>query len=384
MDGPLGAVKPSVGTGRPGGRPNNIGLDQYCTSYRQSHGKDLFRPCLGHHFGTGYSANHRPVLYYSSSLDCYDNPQFGLSLLDSFKSQTKRHYQRLVLPDGTEPLACSGSRHRESGYLQLQAQPRPRVASCQTEYKGTYIPHPLRVLVGPMEDSGYTKEASRQPNTFLPQNINMDDARRTQESVMRTDFLPGCFLQVVSLFLSSSAITLSINIHHNHGNETLSKLASRALRETGFTRETQRPLTSSGILQGGVSEDRGQTRNTAARWSIGPMGSSGFVLNAPNITSLSHTPADPQHFFTHYQSKHEQLLHYMVSNLEVQSALIGCWGDGCVLIGCWGDEFGDKSSLMQQRSEWVRGGIQRHRKSGYSGRDTDRFNISGYNVLVSQ
>ncbi|RXN10818.1 phosphatase 1 regulatory subunit 32-like protein [Labeo rohita] len=213
--------------------------------------KDLFRPCLGHHFGTGYSANHRPVLYYSSSLDCYDNPQFGLSLLDSFKSQTKRHYQRLVLPDGTEPLACSGSRHRESGYLQLQAQPRPRVASCQTEYKGTYIPHPLRVLVGPMEDSGYTKEASRQPNTFLPQNINM--------------------------------------------------------------------------------------------------GSSGFVLNAPNITSLSHTPADPQHFFTHYQSK-----------------------------------FGDKSSLMQQRSEWVRGGIQRHRKSGYSGRDTDRFNISGYNVLVSQ
>lgn len=32
-------------------------------------------------------------------------------------------------------------------------------------------------------------------------------------------------------------------------------------------------------------------------------GSSGFVLNAPNITSLSHTPADPQHFLTHYQSK---------------------------------------------------------------------------------
>ncbi|XP_073687653.1 stabilizer of axonemal microtubules 4 [Garra rufa] len=337
MDGPLGAVKPSVGTGRPGGRPTNIGLDQYCTSYRQSYGKDLFRPCLGHHFGTGYYANHRPVLYYSSSLDRYDNPQLGLSLLDSFESQTKRHYQRLVLPDGTEPLACSGSRHRESGYLQLQAQPRPRVASCQTEYNGTYIPHPLTVLgvsdqcvcvlVGPMEDSGYTREANLQPNTFLPQTINMDDARRTQESVMRTDFLPGCFLQ---------------------GNETLPKLASRALRETGFTRETQRPLTSSVVLQGGVSEDRGQkTRNAGARRSVGPMGSSGFVLNAPNITSLSHTPADPQHFFTHYQSK-----------------------------------FGDKSSLKQQRSEWVRGGIQRHRESGYSGRDTDRFNISGYNVLV--
>ncbi|KAK2866868.1 hypothetical protein QQF64_022503 [Cirrhinus molitorella] len=329
MDGPLGAVNPSVGTGRPGGRPTNIGLDQYCTSYRQSYGKDLFWPRLGHHFGTGYSANHRPVLYYSSSLDRYDNPQFGLSLLDSFGSQTKRHYQRLVLPDGTEPLACSGSRHRESGYLQLQAQPRPRVASCQTEYKATHIPHPLRALVGPMEDSGYTKEANLQLNTFLPQNINTGDARRTQESVMRTDFLPGCFLQ---------------------GNETLPKLASRALRETGFTRETQRPLTSSVVLQGGDSEDRGQkTRNAGARWSIGPMGSSGFVLNAPNITSLSHSPADRQHFFTHYQSK-----------------------------------FGSKSSLKQQRSEWVRGGIQRHRESGYSGRDMDRFNISGYNVVLSQ
>uniref|UniRef100_A0A9J8BHC3 Stabilizer of axonemal microtubules 4 n=1 Tax=Cyprinus carpio carpio TaxID=630221 RepID=A0A9J8BHC3_CYPCA len=236
MVGPLGAVKPSVGTARPLGRPTNISLDQYCTSYRQSYGKELFQPCLGHHFGTGYSANHRPVLYYSSSLDRYDNPQFGLSLLDSFESQSKRHYQHLVLPDGTEPLACSGSRSRESGYLQLQAQPRHRAASCQTEYKGTYIPHRLRVLVGPIEGSGYTKEANLQLNTFLPQNINMDDARRKQESVMRTDFLPGCFLQ---------------------GSEALPKLASRALRETGFTRETQRPPNSSASLQGGVSEDSG-------------------------------------------------------------------------------------------------------------------------------
>ncbi|XP_048013678.1 protein phosphatase 1 regulatory subunit 32 isoform X3 [Megalobrama amblycephala] len=302
MVGPLGAVKPSHGTGRPGGRPTNAGLDQYCTTFRQSYGKELFLPSVGHHFGTGYSANHRPVLYYSSSLDRYDNPQFGLSLLDSFESQSKRHYQRLALPDGTAPLACSGSRRRESGYLQLQTQPRPRAASRQTEYKGTYIPHRLKVLVGPIEESGYTEGTNLQPNTFLPQHINMDDARRIQESVTRTDFLPGSFLQ---------------------GSEALPKLASRALRETGFTRETQRPLTSSG--------------------------SSGFVLNAPNITSLSHTPADPQHFLTHYQSK-----------------------------------FCDKSSVEQQRSDWVRGGIQRHRESGYSGRDTDRFNLSGYNVLASQ
>lgn len=38
MVGPLGAVKPSHGTGRPEGRPTNTGLDQYCTSFRQSYG----------------------------------------------------------------------------------------------------------------------------------------------------------------------------------------------------------------------------------------------------------------------------------------------------------------------------------------------------------
>ncbi|XP_067292770.1 stabilizer of axonemal microtubules 4 isoform X2 [Pseudorasbora parva] len=330
MVGPLGAIKSSYGTGRAEGRPANTGLNQYCTSFRHSYGKELFQPYVGNHFGTGYSANHRPVLYYSSSLDRYDNPQFGLSLLDSFESQSKRHYQRLALPDGTEPLACSGSRRRESGYLQLQTQPRYRAAPRQTEYKGTCNSHRLRVLVGPIEESGYTKGTNLQPNTFLPQHINMDDARRIQESVMRTDFLPGSLLQ---------------------GSEALPKLASRSLRETGFTRETQRPLTSSASLQGGFSHEDGRpnTRPALKRLSIGPMGSSGFVLNAPNITSLSHTPVDPQHFLTHYQSK-----------------------------------FCDKSSLEQQRSNRVKGGIQRHRESGYSGRDTDRFNLSGYNVLASQ
>lgn len=109
-------------------------------------------------------------------------------------------------------------------------------------------------------------------------------------------------------------------------------------------------------------------------------GSSGFVLNAPNITSLSHTPADPQHFLTHYQSKwvmsvsvcvllvldwqnwlliylnwlsvpcrHGQLLHDMVKySFKPEGCsdwLLGEWvccdwllGNECVLTGCCGDE----------------------------------------------
>ncbi|XP_051545841.1 protein phosphatase 1 regulatory subunit 32 isoform X1 [Myxocyprinus asiaticus] len=298
MVGPLDTANLSLEMGRPGVRLTNIGLDQYYTTYRQSYGRELFQSCLGHH-----SSNHRPVLYSSSSLDRYDNPQFGISLMDSLESQSKRHYQRLFLSNATESLACFGSRNRKRGYLQFDPQPRPSAVSLQTEYKGTYIPRRLRVLVGPREESGYTEGTSLQPNTFLPQHINMDDARRTQESVMRTDFLPRSFLQ---------------------GNEALPKLASRALRETGYTRDTQKPLASSASVQSNSNEDsRLKIRPAEARWSAGPTSSSGFVLNAPNIASLSHTPAYPQHFLTHYQSKF----------------------------------------CKQQRANWVRGGIQRQRES---------------------
>ncbi|XP_057185713.1 protein phosphatase 1 regulatory subunit 32 isoform X2 [Triplophysa rosa] len=258
------------------------------------------------------SVNHSKTIYFCliSSL--------SLSLLDSFESQSERHYRRLVQPDGTEALACSGSRPRESGYLQLHTQPRPGAVSCQSESKGPYSPRrPLRVLVGHREESGYTEGTSLQPNTFLPHHINMDDARRTQQSVTRTDFLPASFLQ---------------------GSEALPKLAFCAPRDTGFTRDTQKPLTSSVSFQGNSSEESRQTdRSPAVRWSIGPMCSSGFILNAPNITSLSHTPASPQHFITHYQSK-----------------------------------FCDRASVEQVRADWMTGGVQMHRQSGYSERDSSR------------
>ncbi|KAA0724687.1 hypothetical protein E1301_Tti015276 [Triplophysa tibetana] len=200
-------------------------------------GQQYFQPCLGHHTGTGYSANFRPVLYYTSSLDRYDNPHFGLSLLDSFESQSKRHYRHLVQPDGTEALVCSGSRPRESGYLQLHTQPRPVRANTHS-------------YIGRREESGYTEGTSLQPNTFLPHHINM------------------C--------------------------------------------------------------------------------SSGFILNAPNITSLSHTPTSPQHFLTHYQSK-----------------------------------FCDRASVEQVRADWMKGGVQTHRQSGYSERDSSRHKL-GYHTLDAQ
>ncbi|XP_070297083.1 stabilizer of axonemal microtubules 4 [Salvelinus sp. IW2-2015] len=220
-------TRPSLGgTGSPGGRLANTSLNLYCTSYRASYGKEDFSPCLGHHFGTGYSANLRPAVYYSPSLDHTDNPQFGRSLLDSFQSQTKRHFQPLTRPDGSETLPCPSGQIRESGYLQLKTRPTANV-SIQTEYMDNFVPYRPRPpvsqkhqLVGAQGESGFTEGTALQPNTFLPQ-YHMVNPRRTENSVMRDDFLPISFLQ---------------------GSEMLPRLVSRGPRETGFTRDTVDPL----------------------------------------------------------------------------------------------------------------------------------------------
>ncbi|XP_064821151.1 stabilizer of axonemal microtubules 4-like [Oncorhynchus masou masou] len=169
-------TRPSLrGPGSPGGRLANTSLNLYCTSYRASFGKEGFSPCLGHHYGTGYSANLRPAVYYSPSLDHTDNPQLGRSLQDSFHSQTKRHFQPLTRPDGSETLPCPSGQIRESGYLQLKTRPTANV-SIQTEYKEHFVPYRPRPpvsqkhqLVGAQGESGFTEGTALQPNTFLPQ-----------------------------------------------------------------------------------------------------------------------------------------------------------------------------------------------------------------------
>ncbi|KAK1789680.1 hypothetical protein P4O66_015572, partial [Electrophorus voltai] len=159
--------------------------------------RDGFIPCLGHHYGTGFSANLRPAAYYTLSLDQHDNPKLGVSLLDSFQSQTKRHYPQLGVPSGTEPLPSGRLKSRESGYLQLHTQPRPRAEFCQTEYKGSYVPYwqtdsvcHKHQIIGTKQESGFTKESSLKYNTLLLHNVPM-----TQRSVTQMDFLPAVFPQ---------------------------------------------------------------------------------------------------------------------------------------------------------------------------------------------
>ncbi|KAL7857678.1 hypothetical protein AOLI_G00177800 [Acnodon oligacanthus] len=250
-------------------------------------------------------------------------------MLDSLQSQSQRRYQHLAVPNATEEPLSTIAQTRESGYLQLHT-PRPRAASCLTEYRCIYVPHRPSLpvcrkhrIVGTKEESGFTEGNSLQPYTFLPLHMHVlqDGVRQTHSSVTRMDFLPSAFLQ---------------------GREMLPKLVSHTPRETGFTRDTRNPLASHASL---LVHPRGcrQRSSMSAERSVGLKEGSGFVLNTPTLRTLSHTPSDPQHFLTHYQSK-----------------------------------FCDPAAIAALKANWTTGGIHTQRRSGYSGRDTDRFNLCGY------
>ncbi|XP_076860750.1 stabilizer of axonemal microtubules 4 [Brachyhypopomus gauderio] len=317
--------------GKPDGRRTNTALSLYCTSYEQDYGKKGFIPCLGHHSGTGFSANLRPAVYYTPSLDQPDNPKLWVSLLDSFQSQTKQHYPQLVVPSGTEPLPSARAKSRQSrqsGYLQLHTQPRPKTLSCQTEYKGSYAPHWETVsvsrkhqVVGAKQESGFTKGSGLKYNTSLPQNVLMDEAGQTQRSVTGMDLLPAAFLQ---------------------GSEMFPRWVTQTGRETAFSRDARHFLACPASQLERPSGYRRVEHLSAGR-SVGLKEASGYVLNAPMLKTLSDTPSDPLQFLSHYQSK-----------------------------------FCATTSPEGLKPDWKMGGISRHRASGFSGRDTDRFNLCGY------
>ncbi|MCJ8736159.1 hypothetical protein PDJAM_G00255700 [Pangasius djambal] len=227
MGGPLNTMKPPL-KGKADRWMLNSSLNLPCTSYQHDYGNQGFSTCLGHHYGTGYSANLKPAVYYRPSLDLLDNPNLGVSLLDSFQSQTKRHYQPLTVPNGAEVLPSTTDKSRESRNLQLHTF-RPKLVSWQTEYKCSYTPqrptlsvYRKHQITSAKEESGFTEGNNQKYNILLPQDTPMGEAQQTQSSVTRMDFRPTFFLQ---------------------GNEVLPKLVTHAPRETAFTRDAQRPLT---------------------------------------------------------------------------------------------------------------------------------------------
>ncbi|XP_047676044.1 protein phosphatase 1 regulatory subunit 32 isoform X1 [Tachysurus fulvidraco] len=321
MGGPLDTAKPSL-KGKADRFMLNSSLNLHCTSYQHDYGKEGFSPCLGHHYGTGFSANLKPAVYYCPSLDLLDNPNLG------FQSQTKRHYQSLTVPSGAEDLPRTRDKSRESGYLRLHTYPRPKFVSPQTEYKCSYIHQRPKLsvyskhqIVGAKEESGFTDGNNLQYNILLPQDTPRGEPRLTQSSVMKMDFRPMVCLQ---------------------GNEVLPKLVTHAPRETAFTRDAKEPP-SCHDSQTMCPRDHRQKRLLFSERTTGQKEDSGFVLNTPIVKTSSDTSYDPLRFLSHYHTK-----------------------------------FCNKAAFDTLTAGWNKGGIHKRRVSGYSGRDSDRFNLCGY------
>ncbi|XP_058500588.1 protein phosphatase 1 regulatory subunit 32 [Solea solea] len=241
---------------------------------------------LKHPSETGFTANQRPAICYTPSLDRTDNPQFGLLLSDSFMSQTKQHYRPHIHYDSSKFLPNLTDRRRHSGFHQLRTHQKTESDAEKTEYQRLFVPHHLTstvsqklVNIGAREQTGFTAGADLHYNTFQEENSCRARVERhqTHTSVMKNDFLPTSFLQ---------------------GAESMPSPCSRSCQETGFSRDATAPLASATSSSTPVCKTNAPTVRI-----IGKKEPTGFLLNGPNNQVFPNKSFDCLHFTTHYKSK---------------------------------------------------------------------------------
>ncbi|KAG7523052.1 hypothetical protein JOB18_037689 [Solea senegalensis] len=243
---------------------------------------------LKHPSETGFTANQRPALYYTPSLDRTDNHQFGLLLSDSFMSQTKQHYRPNIHSDCSKFLPNLTDRRRYSGFHQLRTHQKTESDMEKTEYQRLFVPHHLTstvsqklVNIGAREQTGFTAGADLHYNTFQEKNSCRAwvERHQTHTSVMKNYFLPTSFLQ---------------------GAELMPSLRSRSCQETGFSRgaAAAAPLASPTSSSTPLCKTNAPTVRI-----IGKKEPTGFLLNAPNNQVFPNKSFDCLQFTTHYKSK---------------------------------------------------------------------------------
>ncbi|XP_069660147.1 stabilizer of axonemal microtubules 4 [Haliaeetus albicilla] len=220
----LGIVSPSV-KARSGGSTDLMNF--YATSYAVAYGPPRFRPCLGHHTGTGYVSNNHSAI---SCLLCPRGAAEG-HCQDTATSTTTEHFKPFWLPNGRSLLPWH-VHQPESGYLQesslscphtrgvspqhtwlLQGPPRAsREHGTESRCAGPAQPDVLqKMTIGAKEQSGFTRATPRS-DSILP----VLPAQPLGVSITTTDYLPSV---------------------HSHGGETLLALPAGSERGNGFSRQ---------------------------------------------------------------------------------------------------------------------------------------------------
>ncbi|NXT58909.1 PPR32 phosphatase, partial [Pluvianellus socialis] len=219
----LGTVSPSAKS-RTGGSADLMNF--YATSYAVAHGQPRFRPCLGHHTGTGYVANNNSavslLLRPRSAAEGYvpllrggieGGGTFwghsGTATLvsphshgqEAATSTTTEHFQPFWLLDGRNPLP----RHVHqagSGYLQGSS------LSCLRT--GAVSPPRTRLLRGPPKASrehgtGSHHAGPAQPDILQKTTIGTEERSGfTRATARRDSILPALPRQPVSPYPTTS------------------------------------------------------------------------------------------------------------------------------------------------------------------------------------
>uniref|UniRef100_A0A8C5WDT0 Stabilizer of axonemal microtubules 4 n=1 Tax=Leptobrachium leishanense TaxID=445787 RepID=A0A8C5WDT0_9ANUR len=365
---PFGGVSPQI-TNSTGGSCDPLNF--YCTSYNTSYGSSKFvpgrlsYPGMLTHQSTGYQSNMRPAVYYSTNLDRKDNPSLGLILRNNYTSITNRDYRSYQLPAGSEPLS-NAPFTPESGYIHSSVITNPKSrtvksvhfdtrdhgpevlagllprhrpllfanqgkaspeaenlkhgpAFMSSEYKSRFLPGtPNRkgilsgMVQGDVENSGYTEGLNIEPITFDPYSQHWAPRglhRQMGHSITKTDFLPTTSLQ---------------------GSEPLPSLAKNSIRDSGFSRETDKVTNTNIPIHDSRPQENLKLKNQLlGRDHVGAKERSGFSLNNQQYT----TPRkqSPAQYLTNYNYR-----------------------------------FIDTTPTMRDREGWIRGGIQPQQHSGFS------------------
>lgn len=253
--------------------PDTDLLKFYCTANSTTYGArwPKFEPRQGHHVGSGYVSNVRPVIQYKPRLDEVDNPAMGRIVADNYHTITERSFRPYHGPSGNEALPNSVY-HAGSGFVRtkpvhnptcreasfnclrskLQSVPaidilprhKPHLHKIQpkdpvelenggygpecmsTETSEKYRGQPADQLnlyhmsVGPIEHTGFTHNQSIDPIELRPNYAYRGDMpgyltpRPTGISITDTDYRPSQYAT---------------------GKECFPNIANRSGHDTGFT-----------------------------------------------------------------------------------------------------------------------------------------------------
>ncbi|XP_029140078.1 protein phosphatase 1 regulatory subunit 32 [Protobothrops mucrosquamatus] len=338
---PLGSVSPYVKTSSGGSMDP---MKFYCTSYGAAYGQEGFRPRNGFHFGAGYKSNYRPVVQYNPNLDKLDNPAVGKLLQDNYESTTNKHFQPLQLPDGKYPLPWS-VHQPGSGYVREKPLTFPTTKTVKKVHFDTANQGPEAVIgleprYVPVLHNSFGKgsvevENARHGPQFMSTeygskyHFNIPGQpdflqKKTIGAKEESGFTEGCLANPIVEKLTSQDSNPGISIMKAdylpssvpHGDEFLPVLSKGSERGSGFNRQKDLRLSSSGPppnaeasgplshsqFQGHQRQPQTQT-NLLGREYTGNKEPTGFSTNNLNYATPAYDPNLPNRFLTSYNSK---------------------------------------------------------------------------------